>query len=56
MLELEAVLANKPQLAPAIDRVLLKDCAQLIGEASTDLFDVRKTLRQTFWTELDALH
>ena len=56
VLELEAVLANKPQLAPAIDRVLLKDCAQLIGEASTDLFDVRKTLRQTFWTELDALH
>lgn len=53
--ELESVLANRPQLAPAIDRVLLKDCAQIIGEADTDLFEVRKALRKTFWAVLDEL-
>ncbi len=55
MTEMHTVMANRPQLAPDIDRVLLKDCAQIIGEANTDLQIVRFALRGTFWDEIDEL-
>lgn len=53
--ELTEVLADRPLLPPEIDRVLLRDCAQRIGEAGTDLQAVRRTLRQAFWEKLDQL-
>jgi uncharacterized LabA/DUF88 family protein len=53
--ELSEVLADRPLLPPEIDRVLLRDCAQRIGEAGTDLQAVRRTLRQAFWEKLDQL-
>jgi uncharacterized LabA/DUF88 family protein len=53
--ELKDLLADRPLLPPEIDRVLLKDCAQRIGEWKTDLQDVRRALRIAFWDELDQL-
>jgi uncharacterized LabA/DUF88 family protein len=53
--ELTEVLADRPLLPQEIDRVLLRDCAQRIGEAGTDLQAVRRTLRQAFWEKLDQL-
>lgn len=43
--ELNELLADRPILPVEIDRVLLKDCAQRIGEYKTDLQGVRKALR-----------
>ncbi|GAP61262.1 uncharacterized protein y4oD [Arthrobacter sp. Hiyo1] len=53
--ELNELLADRPILPVEIDRVLLKDCAQRIGEYKTDLQAVRKALRLAFWEKLDAL-
>ncbi|MBT8163195.1 MULTISPECIES: NYN domain-containing protein [Arthrobacter] len=53
--ELNELLADRPILPVEIDRVLLKDCAQRIGETKTDLQGVRKALRTAFWEKLDAL-
>ena len=46
---------DRPILPVEIDRVLLKDCAQRIGEYKTDLQGVRRTLREAFWQKLDEL-
>lgn len=53
--ELNDLLADRPILPVEIDRVLLKDCAQRIGEYKTDLQGVRRALREAFWTKLDQL-
>lgn len=53
--ELNDLLADRPILPTDIDRVLLKDCAQRIGEYKTDLQGVRRALREAFWTKLDQL-
>jgi uncharacterized LabA/DUF88 family protein len=53
--ELAELLAERPLLPPNIDRVLIKDCAAKIGEAKTDLQDIRKALRAAFWRRLDEL-
>ncbi|WP_416417185.1 NYN domain-containing protein [Paenarthrobacter aromaticivorans] len=53
--ELVDLLADRPILPTEIDRVLLKDCAQRIGEYKTDLQGVRKALRFAFWKKLDSL-
>jgi uncharacterized LabA/DUF88 family protein len=53
--ELNELLADRPILPAEIDRVLLKDCAQRIGEYKTDLQGVRRALREAFWTKLDQL-
>lgn len=53
--ELNELLADRPILPADIDRVLLKDCAQRIGEYKTDLQGVRRALREAFWTKLDQL-
>lgn len=53
--ELKELLADRPLLPPEIDRVLLKDCAQRLGEWKTDLQDIRRALRVAFWDELDQL-
>jgi uncharacterized LabA/DUF88 family protein len=53
--ELNELLADRPILPADIDRVLLKDCAQRIGEYKTDLQAVRRALREAFWTKLDQL-
>jgi hypothetical protein len=53
--ELNELLADRPILPVEIDRVLLKDCAQRIGEYKTDLQGVHKALRLAFWEKLDAL-
>ncbi|MFC4394703.1 NYN domain-containing protein [Arthrobacter sedimenti] len=53
--ELIELLADRPILPVEIDRVLLKDCAQRIGEYKTDLQGVRRALREAFWTKLDQL-
>jgi uncharacterized LabA/DUF88 family protein len=53
--ELAELLAERPLLPPNIDRVLIKDCAAKIGEAKTDLQDIRKALRAAFWSRLDEL-
>lgn len=53
--ELNELLADRPILPVEIDRVLLKDCAQRIGEYKTDLQGVRRALREAFWTKLDQL-
>ncbi|GAA1497713.1 NYN domain-containing protein [Paeniglutamicibacter kerguelensis] len=53
--ELKDLLADRPLLPAEIDRVLLKDCAQRIGEWKTDLQDVRRALRIAFWDQIDRL-
>lgn len=53
--ELNELLADRPILPADVDRVLLKDCAQRIGEYKTDLQGVRRALREAFWTKLDQL-
>lgn len=53
--ELKNLLADRPLLPAEIDRVLLKDCAQHIGEWKTDIQDVRRALRVAFWNQLDQL-
>ncbi len=53
--ELNDLLDDRPILPAEIDRVLLKDCAQRIGEFRTDLQSIRRELRQAFWRKLDAL-
>lgn len=53
--ELNELLADRPVLPVEIDRVLLKDCAQRIGEYKTDLQGVRRALRDAFWQKLDQL-
>jgi uncharacterized LabA/DUF88 family protein len=53
--ELNQLLAERPLLPPTIDRVLIKDCAAKIGEAKTDLQDIRKAIRAAFWRRLDEL-
>ena len=53
--ELNELLAERPLLPPTIDRVLIKDCAAKIGEAKTDLQDIRKAIRAAFWRRLDEL-
>ncbi|MFF1382054.1 NYN domain-containing protein [Arthrobacter sp. NPDC058288] len=53
--ELNELLAERPLLPPTIDRVLIKDCAAKVGEAKTDLQDIRKAIRAAFWRRLDEL-
>lgn len=53
--DLNEMLADRPLLPPDIDRVLLKDCAQAIGEQDTYLQSVRRTLRWAFWAEIDNI-
>jgi uncharacterized LabA/DUF88 family protein len=53
--DLTELLADRPILPAEIDRVLLKDCAQRIGEYKTDLQGIRKALRLAFWEKLDEL-
>lgn len=53
--ELTEIISDRPLLPPDIDRVLLKDCAQAIGEQDTYLQSVRRTLRWAFWEEIDTL-
>lgn len=53
--ELSEIISDRPLLPPDIDRVLLKDCAQAIGEQDTYLQSVRRTLRWAFWEEVDSL-
>ncbi|MGV2854625.1 NYN domain-containing protein [Glutamicibacter sp. AGC13] len=49
------LIADKPQLPPEIDRTLLKDCAQVLGEWKTDQQIIRRTLRGAFWEYLDKI-
>lgn len=49
------LMADRPQLPPEIDRTLLKDCAQVLGEWKTDQQTIRRTLRSAFWSYLDRL-
>ena len=53
--DLTELLADRPILPSDIDRVLLTDCAQRIGEHKTDLQVVRRALREAFWEKLDQL-
>lgn len=53
--DLKNLFADRPLLPAEIDRVLLKDCAQHIGEWKTDIQDVRRALRVAFWNQLDQL-
>ncbi|MEE1621703.1 NYN domain-containing protein [Zafaria sp. J156] len=53
--ELVELKADRPLLPPEIDRVLLKDCAQRLGEWKTDIQVVRRTVREAFWEQLDEL-
>lgn len=53
--ELNELMADRPILPADIDRVLLKDCAQRIGEYKTDLQGIRRALREAFWKKLDEL-
>jgi uncharacterized LabA/DUF88 family protein len=53
--DLNELLADRPILPIDIDRVLLADCAQRIGEYKTDLQGVRRALREAFWEKLDQL-
>ncbi len=53
--ELKDLMSDRPLLPPEIDRVLLKDCAQRLGEWKTDLQDIRRALRVAFWDQLDQL-
>lgn len=50
--EVVELMADKPQLPPEIDRTLLKDCAQVLGEWKTDQQTIRRTLRSAFWEYL----
>lgn len=52
---LRELVAERPILPPEIDRVLLKDCASMIGEQKTDYQGIRKELRRAFWERLDQL-
>ena len=52
-LELVELMADRPQLPPEIDRTLLKDCAQVVGEWKTDQQQIRRVLRTAFWECLD---
>lgn len=51
--ELNELMADRPQLPPEIDRTLLKDCAQVVGEWKTDQQQIRRVLRTAFWVCLD---
>lgn len=51
--ELNELMADRPQLPPEIDRTLLKDCAQVVGEWKTDQQQIRRVLRTAFWDSLD---
>lgn len=53
--EVLELLADKPQLPLEIDRTLLKDCAQVLGEWTTDQRKIRRVLRSAFWEYLDLL-
>lgn len=53
--EVLELLADKPQLPLEIDRTLLKDCAQVLGEWKTDQQKIRRVLRRSFWDYLDRL-
>lgn len=53
--ELTELQADRPLLPPEIDRVLLKDCAEQIGEWKTDIQVVRRALRASFWDRFDEL-
>lgn len=53
--DLNELLSDRPILPVEIDRVLLKDCAQRIGEHKTDLQGIRRALRLHFWEKLDQL-
>lgn len=53
--EVGELVADKPQLPPEIDRTLLKDCAQVLGEWKTDQQTIRRTLRGAFWDYLDQI-
>ncbi|ALQ32385.1 NYN domain protein [Arthrobacter sp. YC-RL1] len=53
--EVLELLADKPQLPLEIDRTLLKDCAQVLGEWTTDQQKIRRVLRSAFWEYLDRL-
>lgn len=53
--DLNGLLADRPVLPIDIDRVLLKDCAQRMGEYKTDLHGVRRALRDASWQKLDQL-
>lgn len=53
--EVLELLADKPQLPLEIDRTLLKDCAQVLGEWTTDQQKIRRVLRSAFWDYLDRL-
>ncbi len=53
--EVLELLADKPQLPLEIDRTLLKDCAQVLGEWKTDQQKIRRVLRRGFWDYLDRL-
>ncbi|MFJ2617858.1 NYN domain-containing protein [Glutamicibacter sp. NPDC087344] len=53
--EVVEIIADKPQLPPEIDRTLLKDCAQVLGEWKTDQQKIRRALRGAFWDHLDRL-
>lgn len=54
--ELAEVFGDRPQLPAFIDAVLLKDCAAAIGVEDTNLQSVRRTLRGSFWDEIDRIH
>ncbi|MCW4466171.1 NYN domain-containing protein [Glutamicibacter sp. MNS18] len=51
--EVVELMADRPQLPPEIDRTLLKDCAQVVGEWKTDQQQIRRVLRTAFWDCLD---
>lgn len=53
--DVKELLADKPQLPLEIDRTLLKDCAQVLGEWKTDQQTIRRTLRGAFWEYLNKI-
>ncbi|PQZ96523.1 NYN domain protein [Arthrobacter sp. MYb224] len=53
--ELVEIIADRPQLPPEIDRTLLRDSAQALGEWKTDKQTIRRALRTAFWNEIDRL-
>ncbi|MFL4474852.1 NYN domain-containing protein [Paeniglutamicibacter sp. MACA_103] len=53
--EVLELMADRPQLPTEIDRTLLKDCAQVLGEWKTDQQSIRRTLRGSFWKYLEQL-
>lgn len=54
--DLNHLREERPLLPLEVDRVLIKDCASRIGEPKTDIQDVRKALRASFWEHLDELN